>query len=145
MINPRDLLATEVKKPAVEISAHVIGNGQEHIDVYEDWARARDALSAGTQNRTCHGIPLGVRALAVSPYATGPQTKCAAPPALSCFRRSKSAHSAASWSGCSPTEYSRASCQRMRKVSIGWVSPVDRPPGAIQTRVACSRRKITDS
>jgi hypothetical protein len=44
-----------VKKLAVEISAHVIGHGREHIDVYEDWARTRDALAAETQNRTCHG------------------------------------------------------------------------------------------
>lgn len=34
-------------KLGIELNAHVIGPGREHIDVYEDWARAREVSESG--------------------------------------------------------------------------------------------------
>jgi 2,4-dichlorophenol 6-monooxygenase len=35
------------EKLGIEIAAHVIGPGREHIDAYEDWARAREVAEDG--------------------------------------------------------------------------------------------------
>jgi 2,4-dichlorophenol 6-monooxygenase len=39
--------AAVAEKLGIEITAHVIGPGREHIDVYEDWARAREVGEDG--------------------------------------------------------------------------------------------------
>jgi len=42
-----DAAAAVADKLGIEIAAHVIGPGREHIDVYEDWARAREVAEDG--------------------------------------------------------------------------------------------------
>ncbi|HEY0576310.1 MAG TPA: 2,4-dichlorophenol 6-monooxygenase, partial [Pseudonocardia sp.] len=39
--------AAVAEKLGIEIAAHVIGPGREHIDVYEDWTRAREVGEDG--------------------------------------------------------------------------------------------------
>ena len=39
--------ATVAEKLGIELAAHVIGPGREHIDVYEDWARTREVGEDG--------------------------------------------------------------------------------------------------
>ena len=34
-------------KLGIDLAVHVIGPGRDHIDVYEDWARAREVEEAG--------------------------------------------------------------------------------------------------
>jgi 2,4-dichlorophenol 6-monooxygenase len=42
-----DAAATVAEKLGIEIAAHVIGPGRDHIDVYEDWARTREIGESG--------------------------------------------------------------------------------------------------
>jgi 2,4-dichlorophenol 6-monooxygenase len=39
--------AAAAEKLGIQIAAHVIGPGREHIDVYEDWARTREVGESG--------------------------------------------------------------------------------------------------
>jgi 2,4-dichlorophenol 6-monooxygenase len=42
-----EAVAEVAEKLGIEIAAHVIGPGREHIDLYEDWARAREVGEDG--------------------------------------------------------------------------------------------------